>query len=45
MAPASGDVAVGISVVSAVNAAGGVVCEAASWTSASSNIGIVFRIG
>ena len=40
MAPASAEVAVGSSVVFAVNASGGVVGEAASWTCASSNTGI-----
>ena len=40
MAPASASVAVGNSVVFAVNASGGVAGEAASWTCASSNTGI-----
>ena len=40
MAPASASVAVGNSVVFAVNASGGVSGEAASWTCASSNTGI-----
>ena len=40
MAPASAEVMVGSSVVFAVNASGGVVGEAASWTCASSNTGI-----
>ena len=40
MAPASAEVAVGSSVVFAVNASGGVVGEAASWTCSSSNTGI-----
>ena len=40
MAPASADVAVGSSVVFAVNASGGVAGEAASWTCSSSNTGI-----
>ena len=40
MAPASASVAVGNSVVFAVNASGGVAGEAASWTCSSSNTGI-----
>ena len=40
MAPASASVAVGNSVVFAVNASGGVAGDAASWTCASSNTGI-----
>ena len=40
MAPASAEVAVGNSVVFAVNASGGVAGEAANWTCASSNTGI-----
>ena len=40
MAPASATVAVGGSVVFAVNASGGVAGEAATWTCASSNTGI-----
>ena len=40
MAPASASVAVGGSVVFAVNASGGVAGDAASWTCASSNTGI-----
>ena len=40
MAPASAEVAVGSSVVFAVNASGGVVGEAASWSCSSSNTGI-----
>ena len=40
MAPASATVAVGNSVVFAVNASGGVAGEAASWTCSSSNTGI-----
>ena len=40
MTPASAEVEVGSSVVFAVNASGGVVGEAASWTCASSNTGI-----
>ena len=40
MAPASASVAVGNSVVFAVNASGGVAGEGASWTCASSNTGI-----
>ena len=40
MAPASAEVAVGNSVVFAVNASGGVAGDAASWTCASSNTGI-----
>ena len=40
MAPASAEVAVGNSVVFAVNASGGVAGEAATWTCASSNTGI-----
>ena len=40
MAPAAASVAVGNSVVFAVNASGGVAGEAASWTCSSSNTGI-----
>ena len=40
MTPSSAEVAVGSSVVFAVNASGGVVGEAATWTCASSNTGI-----
>ena len=40
MAPSSASVAVGNSVVFAVNASGGVAGDAASWTCASSNTGI-----
>ena len=40
MAPASAEVAVGSSVVFAVNASGGVLGEAASWSCSSSNTGI-----
>ena len=40
MAPASASVAIGNSVVFAVNASGGVAGDAASWTCASSNTGI-----